>query len=330
MFNRVTRGSLDCVRPLRGLTSLRKPLVRLLRAPYPMSPRAERLLISVPLLALLLAVALPRVQWTAVPVAHAQTQHAARSTHVARTTPATRILRVCADPNNLPFSNARGEGFENRLAELVADELGARLEYTWWAQRRGFVRNTLKAGACDLIPGVPTSVEMVLPTRPYYRSTYVFVRRADAPFTVRSFDDPVLRRVKVGVQLVGDDGADTPPAHALGRRGVVRNVVGYTLYGDYAKPNPPARIVEAVARREVDVAVVWGPLAGYFARRQRAPLALTPVQPQVDVPFLPFVFDIAMGVRRGDTTFRDEVNAVLRRRKTTVDSILKAFGVPRV
>ena len=247
-----------------------------------------------------------------------------------KSAPPKRVLRVCADPNNLPFSNERGEGFENRLAALVARELGARLEYTWWAQRRGFFRNTLRAHACDLVPGVPTSFELVLATRPYYRSTYVFVHRADAPFRVRSFDDPVLRRLRVGVQLIGDDYANTPPAHALNARGMVRNVVGFTIYGNYAEPDPPARILDAVADRRIDVAVVWGPLGGWFARHSRVPLTVVPVSPQIDVPFLPFVFDISMGVRRDDPGLRAEVEDVLQRRRAAVDSILDAYGVPRV
>src|SRR5207237_10170955 len=194
-------------------------------------------------------------------------------------TPADPPLRVCADPNNLPFSNDRGQGFENRIAELVARDLHKKLEYTWWAQRRGFIRNTLKAGACDVVVGVPASFELAATTAPYYRSSYVFVYRKDKKLSVNSFDDPVLRKLKVGVQMIGDDGANTPPAHALASRGVVENVRGYTVYGDYAQPNPPARIIDAVARGDVDVAVAWGPLAGYFARRERVPLAVVPVSP---------------------------------------------------
>jgi mxaJ protein len=241
-----------------------------------------------------------------------------------------RELRVCADPNNLPFSNQRGEGFENRLAEMIARDMGATVKYTWWAQRRGFIRNTLRAGECDLVPGIPSSFELVLPTRPYYRSTYVFVYREDAPFAVKSFDDPVLRRLRIGVQLVGDDGANTPPAHALGSRGIVGNVRGYTLYGDYSQPDPPARILDALARGEIDVAVVWGPLAGYFAPRAPVKLRLVPVSPQVDLPFLPFVFDISMGVERGDTALKEEVERILGRRRAEVDAILARYGVPRV
>ena len=242
----------------------------------------------------------------------------------------THVLRVCADPNNLPFSNERGEGFENRIAELVARDLGARVEYTWWAQRRGFFRNTLRAGLCDLVTGVPSGFEMAQTTSPYYRSTYVFVYRKGRGLDVRSFDDPVLRRVKVGVQMVGDDFSNTPPAHALTNRHITGNVRGYTLYGDYSKPNPPADIIAAVARGRVDVAVVWGPLAGYFAPRQKAALAVVPVSPQVDVPFLPFVYDIAMGVRRGDNAFREEIEEVLERRRGEIERILDEYGVPRV
>jgi mxaJ protein len=238
------------------------------------------------------------------------------------------VLRVCADPNNLPYSNERREGFENRLAELVAKDLGERLEYTWWAQRRGFVRNTLRAGKCDVIMGVPTGFELVLITRPYYRSTYTFVSRRSTP-RIQSFDDPALKRLRVGVQMVGDDGANSPPAAALTRRGIVRNVKGYSVLGDYREPNPPSRIMRAVEKGEVDVAVVWGPLAGYFARRSRVPLRVDPVSPEIDLPYLPFVFDMAMGVQRGDTLLRNRLDDVLRRRRREIDRLLADYGVPR-
>jgi mxaJ protein len=246
----------------------------------------------------------------------------------ANTPRRTAELRVCADPNNLPFSDSTGAGFENRLAALVADEMNARVSYTWWAQRRGFIRNTLNARECDVVMGVPTSFELALVTRPYYRSSYVFVSRRDRAIRVRSFDDSVLRNLRIGVQLVGDDYANAPPAHALARRGIVDNVQGFNVQGDYTKPSPPSRIIEAVTRGDVDLAVAWGPLAGYFASRQPIPLDLVPVTPQVDLPFLPFVFDISMGVRRGDTTFRDTLDAILVRRRASIDSLLDAYGVP--
>jgi mxaJ protein len=241
----------------------------------------------------------------------------------------SRELRVCADPNNLPFSNAAGEGFENEIVEVLARDLGAEVSYTWWAQRRGFIRNTLKSGLCELVPGVPAGLKLLRTTKPYYRSSYVFVTREDGR-KVASFDDPVLRDVTVGVQLVGNDGFNTPPAHALSRRGIVQNVRGYSLYGNYAEPNPPARIVKAVADGEIAVAVVWGPLAGYFAAREGVPLRLTPVQPQVDGLRLPMVFDISMGVRRDDEALQLEIGEALVRRKAEIGAILAQYGVPRL
>lgn len=243
---------------------------------------------------------------------------------------ARRVLRVCADPNNLPFSNERREGFENRLAELVARELGARLEYVWWAQRRGFIRNTLAAGECDVVFGVPSRFERVLATAPYLRSSYVFVSRDTISPPITSLDDPRLRSLRIGVHLIGDDYTNTPPAHALARRGIVRNVAGYTIYGDYREPNPPARIIEAVGRGEIDVAIVWGPFAGYFAPRERAKLRITPVTPASDGPAIPFQFDISLGVRRGNDSLRSELDAVLERRKEEIRAVLAQYGVPTV
>src|ERR687885_120401 len=147
---------------------------------------------------------------------------------------------------------------------------------------------------------------------------------------VRSLDDPALRTVKIGVQLIGNDGANSPPAHALARRRITDNVVGYSVYGDYAQPHPTARIIEAVAAGAVDVAVVWGPIAGYFARSQPVPLAVVPVTPSRDSPALPFVFDMALGVRRGEEAFRAELDAILHQRRPEINRILDAYGVPRV
>ncbi|RUX82023.1 quinoprotein dehydrogenase-associated putative ABC transporter substrate-binding protein [Mesorhizobium sp. M7A.F.Ca.CA.001.07.2.1] len=240
-----------------------------------------------------------------------------------------RELRVCADPNNMPFSNAAGQGFENRIAEIIATDLGAKLTYTWWAQRRGFIRNTLKAGLCDLVPGTPANLEMLRTTTPYYRSSYVFVTRQDGP-DVASFNDPRLQELRIGVQLIGDDGANSPPVQALGRRGIVGHLIGYPVYGDYSAPNPPARIVEAVANGEIDLAVVWGPLAGYFAERQKVSLRITPVTPRIDGPQLPLMYDISMGVRREDDALRGDVNSALARHKAEIDAVLAQYGVPRL
>ena len=239
-------------------------------------------------------------------------------------------LRVCADPNNLPFSNAKGEGFENKIAELVAKEMGARVKYTWWAQRRGFIRNTLNAFDCDVVIGVPTSFDLTAVTVPYDRSTYVFVTRRDRHIHLASFDDPLLRKLRIGVQLVGDDGANTPPVHALGARGIRGNLKGYSIYGDYRQPHPPSRIVDAVANGEVDVAIVWGPLAGYFGARERVPLDLAPVSPQVDLPFLPEVFDVSMGVRRQDKALKERLDSIIEKNRKAIDAILDSYHVPRL
>jgi mxaJ protein len=242
----------------------------------------------------------------------------------------TPSLRVCADPNNLPYSNQRGEGFENALASLVGKELGRRVEYTWWAQRRGFFRNTLNAGDCDIVLGVPSSIEMVRRTKPYYRSSYVFVTQRRRNLRIASLDDSVLRTLKIGVPMIGDDYASTPPAAAMIKRGLAGNLVSFSVYGDYAQPNPPARLIDAVRAGDVDVAMAWGPLAGYFARDGDSSLVITPVTPQIDLPFLPMTFDIAMGVRHDDSLFAAQLDSVIDRRRGSIDSLLARYGVPRL
>ena len=239
-------------------------------------------------------------------------------------------LRVCADPNNIPFSNSAGQGFENRIAELIARDLHRPLEYTWHAQRRGFIRNTLNAYRCDLVIGIPRHDPMVLTTIPYYRSTYVFVYRADRGVHVRSFDDPGLRHMRIGLHLIGDDYNALPPGIALERRGLIRNVVGYSIYGDYAQPNPPARLIDAVAGGDVDVAVAWGPLAGYFAAREPVAMVVVPVSPPMAMPGMPFDFAISLGVRHADTAFADRLDQLLLRRRDEIRRILTAYAVPLV
>jgi mxaJ protein len=249
---------------------------------------------------------------------------------VTGVTPAANVLRVASDPNNLPFSNQRGEGFENKIVDLVARELGMKVEYTWWAQRRGFFRHTLKEGLCDLVVGVPRGFDMALTTMPYYRSTYVFVARKDRGLALTSLDDPRLRDLQIGVQMVGDDFMNTPPAHALSRRGLIANVHGYTLYGDYRQENPPARIVEAVTNRDIDVALVWGPLAGFFSKQSGGELVITPVAPDRGEGAMPFAFEICMGVRKTNPALRAALNDVLTRKRAEIDAILAQYGVPRV
>jgi len=239
-----------------------------------------------------------------------------------------RELVVCTDPNNLPFSNRAGEGFENKIAALLARDLGAKISYIWWAQRRGYVRNTLNEAKCDIWPGVASGVEMVATTRPYYRSTYVFLTRKDRPLGGLTLDDPRLKSLSIGVQMVGDDAMNTPPAHAMASRGLIDNIRGYMLYGDYQQPNPPSAIIDAVAKGDVDVALVWGPLAGYFAQRSAVPLRIEPVTPWLDQAQWPMVYDISVGVRRDEPGLRKAIEAVLEKEKPTIDALLRDYGVP--
>jgi mxaJ protein len=237
-------------------------------------------------------------------------------------------LRVCADPNNLPFSDQAGRGFENKIVELIARDLGLTVDYTWWAQRRGYVRHTLKADICDIWSGIASGAEMMTSTRPYYRSSYVFVTRADRGLHIASFDDPQLRKLIVGVQMVGSDAMNTPPAHALARRGIVQNVRGYMLYGDYREPHPPSAIIDAVEKSDIDVAVVWGPLAGYFAAQSSTLLTIEPVHPWRDGTELPMAFYISMGVRRGDNALLRRLDDSLELNHTAISAILAEYHVP--
>jgi quinoprotein dehydrogenase-associated probable ABC transporter substrate-binding protein len=243
---------------------------------------------------------------------------------------AQRRLTACADPNNLPFSNRAGEGFENKLAQMIAADLHANLDYAWWAQRRGYVRNTLNEAKCDFWPGIGSNVEMVATSRPYYRSTYMFVTRAGDDLKGLTLDDPRLKRLRIGVQMIGDDANNTPPAHALTRRGIVSNVRGYMLYGDYAKPDPPAEIVRAVERGDVDVALVWGPLAGFFAARSPVPLRLEPVTPWLADQQWPMQYDISVGVQKSNGKLLKQVDHVLAARSSEISRLLASYHVPRV
>jgi mxaJ protein len=243
---------------------------------------------------------------------------------------AAQLLRVCADPNNLPFSNQHREGFENKIAEIVARELKRPLAYYWMPQRRGFVRNTLKANHCNVVMGVPAELDPLRSTQPYYRSTYVFVSRRDRALHLRSFDDPRLKTLTIGIQVTGDDYANPPAAQALASRQIIQNVRGYTVYGDYSRPNPPRALIDAVADGTIDLAVAWGPLAGYFARREPIAMELTPVSPAADSRFVRFVFDISMGVRRDDAALAKALDAVIARRRAEIRRVLVDYGVPLV
>ena len=241
---------------------------------------------------------------------------------------AADALRVCANPDNLPFSNQEQKGFENRIAQLIGAELGLPVSYVWHAQRRGYLRRTLNAGRCDVVMGAPVGLPSLATTEPYYRSTYVFVTRKDRKLGIRSFDDPALKGLKVGLHAVGDDGENPPPVYSLARRGLAHNVVGYKLWDVDGIKNPQGRIIDAVAKGDIDVAVVWGPFAGYFAKQQRIPLTIVPAP--TDIAALPLEYSMALGVRTGDDALRRRLEAILDKRRDDIRAILADYGVPLV
>ena len=240
------------------------------------------------------------------------------------------IFRVCADPNNLPFSNEKQAGFENKIATLFAQSLGSELHYTWWPQRRGFLRGTINAGHCDVVMGVPAQYNQVLTTEPYYQSSYAFVYSPSADYQLASLDDAILRTLRIGVHLIGDDYTNSPPAHALSQRRIVNNVVGYSVYGNYAEDSPPGKIVAAVAAGDIDTAIVWGPIAGYFARQYTPPLNVVLLPPDTGSPLLPFSYEMAMGVRLGNKALKTQLDTLLEHHAEQIQSILTDYGVPLV
>jgi mxaJ protein len=232
----------------------------------------------------------------------------------------TRVLRVCSDPDNLPFSNFAEEGVENRIAELIAADLNARLEYTWWPSRRGIARHPLKSRKCDLILSLPARLDRVEPTAPYYQSTYMLVSRREAGVSVTSLDDPLLKRLRIGVPLSGEGRRpDSTLADALARRGLSDNVTGYRWSDDSSAPQG---LWQALASGEADAVIVWGPLAGYFAKHA-SPLGLVLRQ-------LPLAHGVSAGVRSGDAATRESVEEAFSRHAGEIRRLLLDYGFPLV
>lgn len=236
------------------------------------------------------------------------------------------VLRVCADPDNMPLSNQKGEGYEQKIAELIAKDWNAKVEYAWWPVRRGFFSRALNGRYCDVAIEAPAGLDMAGVTKPYFRSGYVFVTRKDRNLNIKSLADPRLKKLKIGVNLLNSDAENTPPAMALSRYGVVGNLTGYTtFYGDSARPED---IINAVAKKDIDVAIVWGPIAGYFARSASAPLVIQALPERDSLSDFPFQYNIGMGVRRRDRALRDSLQSVLDRRGPEIKGILQQYGVP--
>jgi mxaJ protein len=236
------------------------------------------------------------------------------------------IIRVCADPDNMPLSNQKGEGFEQKIAELIAKEWNSKVEYAWWPVRRGFFARALNGRYCDVAIEAPTGLDIAGVTKPYFRSGYVFVTRKDSRLDIKSLADPRLKKLKIGVNLLNSDAENTPPAMALSRYGVVGNLVGFSTF--YTDTERPEDIIDAVAKKDIDVAIVWGPLAGYFAKQAPAPLQVVPLPERDSLSDFPFQYNIGMAVRRRDRTLRDSLQSFLERKGPEIRAILKEYGVP--
>jgi quinoprotein dehydrogenase-associated probable ABC transporter substrate-binding protein len=239
-------------------------------------------------------------------------------------------LRVCVDPYDMPFSNDKEEGFENKIAHVVARDLNATVVNFWFPQRRGFLRQTILAGHCDVLVEAPLGFDPVATTKPYYRSTYYFVYRADRGLAIKSLDDTVLKHLKIGVNMIGYDYTNTPPAHALGPRGIVGLVGFYNFLNPDPKADHPQDIVDAVAKNSIDVAIVWGPKAGYWVKRAAVPLTMVALPDSDPVSGMPFAWSMAMGVRHSDTLLKATLDSVIVRRRGEILGVLQEFNVPLV
>jgi mxaJ protein len=253
--------------------------------------------------------------------------------HSARADEVDKVLRVCQDPNNLPFSNIKGEGIENKLAELFAKKLGWKLDYFSFPQRMGFVRNTIRFKLpgtnyrCDIIMGVPTGFDQIATTKPYYRSTYALVfpkgKGLDKVKSKQDFlqlDSKQLKKLKIGLY------DRSPASQWLSRRGLLEQAVPYRIMN--ADPNQyPGEIIEQdLAAGKIDVAVVWGPLGGYFAKKIKQPeLSIVPL---VSEPGVNFQYEMSMGVRFGEKEWKAQVDKFLDENKTEITAILREFNVP--
>jgi mxaJ protein len=244
---------------------------------------------------------------------------------------AAPLLRVCADPNNLPYSDQQQKGFENQLAAMIASDLGMQVIYTWFPQRGSFFRKTLDAGKCDVVMGVPAGMKGIDTTQPYYRSGYVFVSRRDRNLNIVSLDDPRLHQLRIGIHNLGDTDREAPPVHALTTRGIVSNLVGYNIFGNNLdETDPSSGLIKAVEKGDIDLALVWGPIAGYFARFSPVPLIVSPIEGDSSNPSLPLSFDIAAGVRKEDDMLKQQLDSELLRRRTEIQHLLVSYGIPQL
>lgn len=235
-------------------------------------------------------------------------------------------LRVCVDPDNMPYSRRDQSGFEPLIARVLADAIGAPLQLQWHKSWRRTPAAALRKRLCDVQIGVPSGLAGVATTRPYYSASYVLVTNADDGPAPVSIDDSRLLSLRLGIQLVGANLAATPPGQALARRGAVQNVTGFVTLG----ATPVAqRMIAALEADEIDAAVLWGPQAGWFAAHSTMPTRITALAAPTDTSAQPFEFAIAVGVRPDDLALRDRLQTALDEHRREIDAILAAHHVLR-
>jgi len=232
-----------------------------------------------------------------------------------------KVLRVCADPRNMPFSNQKGEGFENKLAELIAQKLNKSLAYTWYPQAPGFVRNTLGAYKCDVIMGYPQGNDIVQSTNPYYRTAYALVFRPGTGFDgVEQLADPRLKDKHLGIV------AGTPPATLLAANGLMANAKPYPLVIDTRFDSSAEAMMNDLASGAIDAGVLWGPMAGYYAKKAKEPVTVVPLIKEHGGPRLAYY--ITMGVRGADQDWKRQLNRLIAENHPAINRLLADFGVP--
>ena len=232
-----------------------------------------------------------------------------------------KVLRVCADPRNLPFSNEKGEGFENKLGELFAEKLQKKLDYMYFPQATGFVRMTLAAHRCDVIMGFPQGDDLVQGTNPYYRTAYALVaKQGNGLDDVATLEDVRLKDKRIGIV------AGTPPATNMAVAGLMANARPYPLMIDTRFDSSSAAMIKDLTSGEIDAGVLWGPMAGYYAKQASPPLHVTPLVKETSGPRL--AFRIGMGVRPADQNWKRQLNRLIQENQPAINKILLDFGVP--
>ena len=243
-------------------------------------------------------------------------------------TPTDKEFRVCADPENMPYSNQKGEGFENKIAEVLAKDLGKELSYEFWLDRQGYLRNTINAQRCDVIMGMGSDVDNLRTSKPYYRSGYVFVYRKSSNYNIKNWDSPDLRKGIIGI--VGQ----SPPTIALRDHDLMGNAHPYRLQRDLNMP--PSEMIDDLVAGKNDIAIIWGPIGGYFAKQSKEPLVVVPIptfkseRDSFDTEKGKSEFNISVAVRKKDKDRMEMIQGALDRNQSKIMKILDDYGIPHV